>query len=105
MEEQMTPAGRKQRIESYGNAYNYLVESLTEFPKAMWQFKPSPDDFSIHEIIVHIADSEANSFVRARRAIAEPGSRVLGYDEMVWSKGLRYHDQSPADALELFKWL
>jgi heme A synthase len=45
------------------------------------------------------------SFVRCRRAIAEPGSMVLGYDEMQWARGLHYYEQSPDDALELFKWL
>ena len=101
----MTPEERKQRIASYGDAHKVLTEALTRFPREMWQFRPGADDFTIHEIVVHIADSEANSFVRARRAIAEPGSAVQGYDEMQWSRGLRYHDQSPDDALELFKWL
>jgi hypothetical protein len=71
----------------------------------MWQFRPSPERWTIHEIIVHIADSEANSYIRCRRFLAEPGSTVLGYDEAGWARELRYHDQSPGDALELFKWL
>jgi len=96
---------RQSKIELYGRAYEILVEALKEFPKEMWSFQPSPDDWSIHELIVHIADSEANSFVRCRRLIAEPGSAVLGYDEMRWSKALKYAEQSADDALELFKWL
>jgi hypothetical protein len=46
-------------------------------------------------IVVHIADSEANSYIRARRLIAEPGSEVLGYDEAGWAKRLDYHAQDP----------
>jgi hypothetical protein len=34
---------------------------LRDFPKEMWQWKPAPDKWSIHEVIMHIADSEANS--------------------------------------------
>ena len=101
----MTPAERKQKIETYGNAYRELVSALKGFPKEMWQFRPAPNDWTIHEIIVHIADSEANSFIRCRRLIAEPGSAVLGYDEMRWAHALRYHDQNADDALELFRWL
>jgi hypothetical protein len=82
-----------------------LAEALTQFPHETWQFKPSPTDWSIHEIAVHIADSEANSFVRCRRLIAEPGSTVMGYDQDVWAVKLDYHGQSVEDALELFKWL
>lgn len=92
-------------IESYGRAHALLVEALVQFPREMWQFKPVPRDWSIHEIVVHIADSEANSFVRCRRFIAEPGSTVMGYDQDVWAVKLDYHHQSVEDALELFRWL
>jgi hypothetical protein len=96
---------RKNRIESYANAYDTLVRGLESFPRAMWHFKPSPERWSIHEIIVHIADSEANSYVRCRRFVAEPGSTLMGYDEMQWARALDYSMQSCDDALELFRWL
>jgi hypothetical protein len=70
----------------------------------MWSFQPK-EGWSIHRIVVHITDSEANSFVRCRRLIAEPGSPVLGYDEAGWATALNYDNQSPEDAVELFKWL
>ena len=101
----MTPAERRQQIALYGDAYRLLTEALDGFPRAMWQFRPAPDRWTIHEIVVHIADSEANSYIRCRKFIAEPGSTVLGYDEMGWATALHYHDQNPDDALALFKWL
>lgn len=101
----MTHPTRTQKIESYGRAYDLLTESLKQFPTEMWHFRPAPHFWTIHEIIVHIADSEANSFIRCRRFIAEPGQAVLGYDEQGWAIALNYHQQSTADALELFKWL
>ena len=100
----MTPSERKQKIETYGKAHDTLTEALQRFPKEMWAFKPK-DGWSIHEILVHIADSEANSFVRCRRLIAEPGSEVLGYDESGWCTALNYTEQSADEAMELFKWL
>jgi hypothetical protein len=96
---------RQQKISQYGHAHATLTAAIQQFPREMWQFKPSPADFSIHEIIVHIADSEANSYARCRRAIAEPGSTVMAYDEMRWAAALDYHRQDPDEALELFKWL
>lgn len=101
----MTPEERRTQIESYGRAHDMLVAALRRYPREMWQFRPSPRDWSIHEIVVHIADSEANSFVRCRRFIAEPGSTVMGYDQDQWAVALNYHGQSVEDALELFKWL
>lgn len=101
----MTLAERNALIESYGQAYTVLLEALKQFPEQMWQWKPAPDKWSIHEIIIHIADSEANSYIRCRRFIAEPGSGVYGYDENKWAKALNYHEQSTDEALALFKLL
>jgi|APFre7841882724_1041349.scaffolds.fasta_scaffold76753_2 hypothetical protein len=101
----MTNSERRSKIAAYGAAHDLLMGALKQFPKEMWQYKPGPERWSIHEIIVHLADSEANSYVRCRRFIAEPGSRVLGYDENRWGDGLNYHGQDPEDALELFRLL
>lgn len=101
----MTIQERNTLIESYGNAYNLLIEALKQFPKEMWQWKPTPKKWSIHEVIIHITDSEANSFVRCRRFIAETGSGVYGYDENKWAENLDYHSQNINDSLELFKLL
>lgn len=101
----MLASERHQRIEDYGRAYSRLETALREFPREMWTFRPDEQDWTIHEIVVHIADSEANSYIRCRRFIAEPGSDVLGYDEAGWAHKLDYHSQSAADALELFRLL
>lgn len=96
---------RWHKIESYGAAYDKLMATLPQFPREMWQYRATPDSWTIHEIIVHLADSEVNSYVRCRRFVAEPGSPVLGYDEMGWAQRLDYHAQNPDAALELFKQL
>jgi hypothetical protein len=101
----MTTAERNSLIESYGRAYDILVEALQRYPTEMWQWKPAPNKWSIHEVIIHIADSEANSYIRCRRFIAEPGSGVYGYDENKWAKALDYHSLSTDAYLALFKQL
>ena len=101
----MTTTERNQVIESYGQAYQLLTNSITKYPQEMWQWRPTPEKWSIHEVIIHITDSEVNSYVRCRRFIAEPGSGVYGYDEGKWAQALDYHHQSVDEALELFKLL
>lgn len=96
---------RKKKIESYGKAYAKLTRAIKKFPRAMWKWRGQNDPWTIHEIIVHVADSEANSFIRCRRFIAEPGKDVLGYDEMQWARELNYLEQKPEEAIQLFKWL
>jgi hypothetical protein len=100
-----TTEERHRQIEAYGQAYQILSDALAQFPREMWQYRPAPDRWTIHEIVIHIADSEANSYIRCRRFIAEPGTQISAYDEMRWATALQYHDQNTATALELFKWL
>ena len=101
----MTPSERSAQIERYGTAHATLAAALERFPQEMWHFKPAPDQWSIHEIVIHITDSEANSYIRCRRLIAEPGETLMAYDENRWARELRYPEQSTDEALELFRWL
>ena len=77
----MTIEDRTRKIEVYGSAYDELVQGLAQYPREMWSYKSDADPWTIHEVIVHLADSEANSYVRCRKFIAEPGSIVAAYDE------------------------
>ena len=99
----MTSESRLSKIESYGNGYALLCESLEKFPEEMWTFRDDHGCWSIHEHLIHIADSEVNSYVRCRRPIAEPGRTLMDYDENRWASALLYHDQDVAESMELFR--
>jgi DinB superfamily len=94
---------RRQQLESFGRAPALLSVALRQFPKKMWLYKPSADRWSIHEIILHLADSEASAYVRCRRFIAEPGSPVLKFDGARWAGTLGYFHQSTREALEIIR--
>jgi hypothetical protein len=64
---------RDEKIELYGRGFGMLVEVLKDIPREMWQFKPEPKEWSIHEVIIHLADSESNAALRARMLIVDPG--------------------------------
>ena len=99
----MTPEERKQKIKLYGKGYDLLIETLKSIPKKMWKFKPAPTEWSVHEIIIHLADSETNAALRARLLIAEPGRPVMAYDQDAWAVKLNYHDRDVNDALKMVK--
>ena len=44
------------------------------------------DGWSARQIVHHMADSEAQSYARLRRLLAEPGAVIQGYDEDAWSR-------------------
>ena len=76
----MTHEERRKKIESYGKAYDQLVAALQEFPREMWQFKPAPDRWRVPERPLHLADSEASSYLRCRFFVAEPGNVLISVD-------------------------
>lgn len=90
-------------LEEYGRGFDLLTIALARVPREAWSYRPSPKEWSVHEIIVHMADSESMSALRARKLIAEPGSTLMGYEEAKWADALGYREQSVEDALEIIK--
>lgn len=96
----MNKQDRDEKIELYGRGLDMLMETLKDIPREMWKFKPEPKEWSVHEVIIHLADSESNAALRARKLIVEPGGTLMGYDQDKWATELNYHQQSTDDALE-----
>ena len=99
----MNAEERGRKIEEYGRGYDLLVAALAEIPRASWSFKPSAEDWSVHEIIVHMGDSESMAALRMRKLIVEPGITLMGYDEAGWAGALNYQGQNADDSLQLIK--
>ena len=99
----MNQQERQEKIELYGCGYDRLVEALKDIPPEMWKFKPEPNEWSVHEVLIHLADSESNAALRARKLIVEPGGTLMGYDQEKWTTVLDYHDQNYEDALEIVR--
>ena len=94
---------RNEKVELYGRGYDMLMSTLKDIPREMWKFKPEPKEWSVHEVLVHLADSESNAALRARMLIVQPDGVVMGYDQDKWTVELNYHEQSYEDALEIVR--
>ncbi len=99
----MTSDERRRIIESFGRAPVLLTTALRQLPKRMWLYKPAPERWSIHEIILHLADSEASAYICCRRLIAEPGRDLADFDAARWAGTLGYFHQSTREALEIIR--
>ncbi|MBI5945919.1 MAG: DinB family protein [Chloroflexi bacterium] len=97
----MNAQERNEKIELYGRGFSLLKLALAEVPHEAMKFKPEPTEWSVHEVIIHIADSESNAALRARKLIVEPGGILMGYDQAKWADVLKYHDHDLEDALEV----
>lgn len=100
----MNITGINQKIEEYGRGFDRLISALSEIPREAWSFRPKPKEWSVHEIIVHMADSESMSALRARKLIVEPGSLLMAYEEATWADALEYNKQNVDAALEIIKY-
>ena len=67
--------------------------------------KANSEGWSPRQVIHHMADSEAQSYARLRRLIAEPGTTIQGYDEGKWaeSETLGYKTEDITNSLEIIK--
>jgi hypothetical protein len=90
----MTPAERRSLITKYAEGPAKLRAALAEVPKEALQWRPAPGKWSVHEVIVHCADSETNAHGRIRTLVAEKDPRIVGYDQDEWARKFDYHSRS-----------
>ncbi|HTP02708.1 MAG TPA: DinB family protein [Anaerolineales bacterium] len=99
----MNKEERNAKIELYGRGYGLLSAALAQIPREVWEFKPSPMGWSVHEILVHMGDSESMAALRVRKLIAEPGSLLMGYDEASWASALDYQHHDVECSLDIIR--
>jgi hypothetical protein len=86
----MTPEERARLIQRYADGPSVLREALDRAPQEMRGWRAEPGEFSVHEVIVHCADSETNSHGRIRFLLTEENATIIGYDPDVWAKTFDY---------------
>ena len=90
-----------EQYEKATEAFIALASQLTEVELD----KPQTDSWSARQVVHHVADSEAPSYARLRRLIAEPGSLIQGYDESRWGENatLGYKELPVENSLDVFR--
>lgn len=94
-----------EQIQSYANVHERIASAIAGLTAAQLQASPAPGEWSIHQVLIHLADSEAVCYERFRRIIAEERPPIQPYNEEAWERNLFYHQQDPQLALNLFKLL
>ena len=90
--------------DSYANATAEFLKVAQNLSQAELDSSPS-GGWTARQVIHHVADSEAQSYARLRRLIAEPGTLIQGYDEGGWGENetLGYKELPVAPSLEVFE--
>jgi hypothetical protein len=94
----------KDAVNSYAQATTEFLSVANELTESQLDASDS-GGWSARQVIHHVADSEAQSYARLRRLIAEPGAQIQGYDEAGWGENetLGYKDLPIAHSLDVFK--
>ena len=96
------PKPSEEQFTTYANAPSHISTLIHGLSSAALNHTPAEGEWSIHEILVHLADSELVGSWRIRRAIAEPGTTIQAYDEATWAQAMNYKNHDMSAALQLF---
>jgi DinB family protein len=87
----MQPAERARLIRQFAAGPDRLEAALAKVPAEALTWRPAPGKWSVHEVIIHCADSEANGHMRIRYVVGEAEPLVVGYDQDRWAREFDYH--------------
>ncbi|HEV2662091.1 MAG TPA: DinB family protein [Ktedonobacteraceae bacterium] len=96
------PVPTPKQLDAYEMAPSSIMAALEGLDEAQIRHTPAENAWSIHEIVIHLADSEAVGYMRLRMAIAEDNPLLPVYAEAEWAQRLKYNAQARGLALALF---
>jgi uncharacterized damage-inducible protein DinB len=92
-------------IEEYGRGFAMLGEAIEGLAEEELRYKPAPDKWSIHQILIHVTDSEISSTSRLKKVLAEEEPLLISFDQNAWANNLGYDLMDREQHLLLFKLL
>lgn len=96
------PGATAELIDSYEAAPSSIKAAIEGLTEAQLLHEPGAGEWSIHKVIIHLADSEAVGYWRIRKTLAEDEPELATYDEAKWADKLNYTLQDRNLALLLF---
>ena len=92
----------RELIESYAAGGETLRRAVQGLEREDLLARPGPGDWSIQEVVIHLADSDSISIDRMKRILSEDNPPLLYADETAYNDRLLPEEQSLEDALVLF---
>lgn len=84
------------------DGFRAVIEDLSEEERT---WRAAPDEWSVREIVHHVADANLTVLHLARVALAEPGRRYNSnpYDQNLYATELRYNDRDDEASLRMLE--
>jgi hypothetical protein len=94
----------RELLDLYAQGPSVLEARVACTPANAIEFRPQyPGAWTIKEHVIHLADSEANNFIRLKSIIAQPGSVGFVIDEMAWTSNIAHKREDVMKYLRLFR--
>lgn len=93
----------KKLIEEYVACSALLRNAVAGLSPEELTARPGPGDWSIHELVIHLTDSDCIAIDRMKRMLTEDNPPLLYANETAYVLRLASHEQSLEDALTLFE--
>ena len=93
---------RQALIDQYCEGPGVVTAALAGATDEELDARPAPNEWSAREVVHHLADSEATSYIRIRKLLAEDDPVIYGYDEAEFARRLHY-DRPIAASLAVLK--
>src|SRR5271168_1460639 len=94
---------KRELIESFAAGGEALRQAVQGLSREELLARPGPGDWSIQELVIHLADSDAIAIDRMKRILTENNPTLLYADETAYIDRLLPDEQSLEDALTLFE--
>jgi hypothetical protein len=93
---------RKEKVQHFGTGYQRLAKALDSVPPEAILFRTRKNVWNINEMLIHLADYEANAYIQLRRIVAESGVKYQEFDKDLWVESLNYYTQPFHASFRLF---
>ncbi|MEH6993753.1 DinB family protein [Neobacillus drentensis] len=92
-------------LEEYRYGYQLLKKAIEGLSEEELRFKPAADKWSIHQILIHVADSELVSTQRMKKVLSEEAPLLMSFAQDAWANSLDYENLDSEQHLLLFNLL
>jgi hypothetical protein len=98
-------ASGKDPLEAQAQTAIILAELVGNVSDKRLRERPSPEKWSVGEILAHLAEDEIATAWRYRQMVEHSGIELAGFDQDLWAKIGNYGGRVPQESLALFKLL
>lgn len=98
----MTESELKKHLEAAEKSPKQIAAAVSGLPEKVLDYKPAPDQWSVREVLGHLADIEIVYAYRLRQMLADKNPVIAPMDQNEWARNLGHSATPPAELVALY---